>query len=559
MNRYERMNQERKIVDVRKRVAAYCRVSTDHEDQANSFESQQRYFRQYIERNPDWELYEIFADEGISGTNTKKRSEFKRMIACAKEGDFDLIITKEISRFARNTLDSIYYTRDLKKHGVGVIFMNDNINTLDGDAELRLAIMSSIAQEESRKTSERVKWGQKRQMEQGVVFGRSMLGYDVKDGKMTINEEGAKIVRLIFHKFANENKGTHVIARELREAGITPMRVKEWSNTVILRVIRNEKYCGDLVQKKTFTPDFLSHEKKYNRGEEEFVIIKDHHEPIVSRELFEKANRILDEKSLTQEGKAKHSNRYPFSGKIKCGCCGSSYVARYKNRNNGTRYKSWRCYKSATQGSPHTDKAGNPLGCSNPSIRNEDAVHIMYLVTRSLQLEEKKITANLLSVIQSVLSVNTDYSHIEKLKEQIQTVEDKRTQLIDLCISGAITKQEFITKREACDKEISELQDTISGIDQQHLLADQQESVMKEITAAIHEIVSGVEYEDAFYSQILERMVVQSKDTVDVYLNLLPIKWSYAVAKASKGVLDPKSGISETEIPISVNIARSSG
>lgn len=559
MNRYERMNQERKIVDVRKRVAAYCRVSTDHEDQANSFESQQRYFRQYIERNPDWELYEIFADEGISGTNTKKRSEFKRMIACAKEGDFDLIITKEISRFARNTLDSIYYTRDLKKHGVGVIFMNDNINTLDGDAELRLAIMSSIAQEESRKTSERVKWGQKRQMEQGVVFGRSMLGYDVKDGKMTVNEDGAKIVRLIFHKFANENKGTHVIARELREAGITPMRVKEWSNTVILRVIRNEKYCGDLVQKKTFTPDFLSHEKKYNRGEEEFVIIKDHHEPIVSRELFEKANRILDEKSLTQEGKAKHSNRYPFSGKIKCGCCGSSYVARYKNRKNGTRYKAWRCYKSATQGSPHTDKAGNPLGCSNPSIRNEDAVHIMYLVTRSLQLEEKKITANLLSVIQSVLSVNTNYSHIEKLKEQIQTVEDKRTQLIDLCISGAITKQEFITKREACDKEISELQDTISGIDQQHLLADQQESVMKEITAAIHEIVSGVEYEDAFYSQILDKMVVQSKDTVDVYLNLLPIKWSYAVAKASKGVLDPKSGISETEIPISVNIARSSG
>lgn len=559
MNRYERMNQERKIVDVRKRVAAYCRVSTDHEDQANSFENQQRYFRQYIERNPDWELYEIFADEGISGTNTKKRSEFKRMIACAKEGDFDLIITKEISRFARNTLDSIYYTRDLKKHGVGVIFMNDNINTLDGDAELRLAIMSSIAQEESRKTSERVKWGQKRQMEQGVVFGRSMLGYDVKDGKMTINEEGAKIVRLIFHKFANENKGTHVIARELREAGITPMRVKEWSNTVILRVIRNEKYCGDLVQKKTFTPDFLSHEKKYNRGEEEFVIIKDHHEPIVSRELFEKANRILDEKSLTQEGKAKHSNRYPFSGKIKCGCCGSSYVARYKNRKNGTRYKAWRCYKSATQGSPHTDKAGNPLGCSNPSIRNEDAVHIMYLVTRSLQLEEKKITANLLSVIQSVLSVNTNYSHIEKLKEQIHTVEDKRTQRIDLCISGAITKQEFITKREACDKEISELQDTISGIDQQHLLADQQESVMKEITAAIHEIVSGVEYEDAFYSQILERMVVQSKDTVDVYLNLLPIKWSYAVAKASKGVLDPKIGISETEIPISVNIARSSG
>ena len=143
--RYELLNQERKIQHTKKRVAAYCRVSTDNEDQANSFESQQRYFRHYIECNPDWELYEIFADEGISGTNTKKRKEFNRMIACAKNGDFDLIITKEISRFARNTLDSIFYTRDLKKHGVGVIFMNDGINTMDGDAELRLAIMSSIA------------------------------------------------------------------------------------------------------------------------------------------------------------------------------------------------------------------------------------------------------------------------------------------------------------------------------------------------------------------------------------------------------------------------------
>ena len=152
MNKYELINQTVKSINEKKRVAAYCRVSTDSEDQVNSFESQQRYFRQYIEQRPDWELYEIFADEGISGTNTKKRREFNRMIDCAKSGKIDLIITKEISRFARNTLDSIYYTRELKKRGVGVLFMNDNINTLDGDAELRLAIMASIAQEESRKT-----------------------------------------------------------------------------------------------------------------------------------------------------------------------------------------------------------------------------------------------------------------------------------------------------------------------------------------------------------------------------------------------------------------------
>ena len=559
INRYERLNQERKYVDVKRKVAAYCRVSTDNEDQANSFESQQRYFRQYIERNPDWELYEIFADEGISGTNTKKRKEFNRMIACAKNGDFDLIITKEISRFARNTLDSIYYTRDLKKHGVGVIFMNDNINTLDGDAELRLAIMSSIAQEESRKTSERVKWGQKRQMEQGVVFGRSMLGYDVKDGKMTINEDGAKVVRLIFHKFVNEGKGTHVIARELREEGILPCRVKEWSNTVILRVIRNEKYCGDLVQKKTYTPDFLSHEKKYNRGQEEFVIIKDHHEPIISRELFEEANRILDAKSLSQEGKAKHSNRYPFSGKIKCGCCGSSYVARYKTRKDGSRYKAWRCYEAATHGSPHIDKAGNQVGCRGLSIRNEDATHIMYLVTKSLKYNKEKITNNLISVIQSIIAMDTTGTDAPKLKEQIKTIEGKRANLIELYMSNLISKDEFTTARSNCDKEIAELQSVIDSIDKQHQMIEQQQQLIKEIGNAVGEIVGGVEYEDDFYKHILDKMVVIDKDNIDVYLNLLPIKWSYTVAKASKKAVSSERNISEASLPISVRVPLSSG
>ena len=548
MNKYERLNEERKMIDTRKRVAAYCRVSTDNEDQANSFESQQRYFKQYIERNPDWELYEIFADEGISGTNTKKRKEFNRMIACAKNGDFDLIITKEISRFARNTLDSIYYTRDLKKHGVGVIFMNDNINTLDGDAELRLAIMSSIAQEESRKTSERVKWGQKRQMEQGVVFGRSMLGYDVENGKMTINEEGAKIVRLIFQKFVNEGKGTHVIARELREEGIRPMRVKEWQNTVILRIIRNEKYCGDLVQKKTYTPDFLSHEKKYNRGQEEFVIIKDHHEPIISRELFEEANRILDERSLSQEGKAKHSNRYPFSGKIKCGCCGASYVARYKTRKDGSRYKAWRGNEAAKHGSPHIDKAGNQVGCTGASIRNEDATHIMFLVTKELKLKQTKIIKNLISIIQSIIAMDTTGTDVEKLKAQIQTIEDKRTKLIDIYMSGDITKEEFSAARSKCDTEIKELQSVIDSFDKQQSMIRQQQELVQEISDAINEIVGGVEYDDEFYKHILDKMVVNDKDNIDVYLNLLPIKWSYTVAKASKKALAPERNISGASV-----------
>ena len=532
MNRYERSNQERKIIDKKKRVAAYCRVSTDNEDQANSFESQQRYFKQYIEQNPDWELYEIFADEGISGTNTKKRKEFNRMIACAKNGDFDLIITKEISRFARNTLDSIYYTRDLKKHGVGVIFMNDNINTLDGDAELRLAIMSSIAQEESRKTSERVKWGQKRQMEQGVVFGRSMLGYDVKNGKMHINEEGAEIVRLIFHKFVNEKKGTHVIARELREAGIQSMRcTKEWQNTVILRILRNEKYCGDLVQKKTYTADFLSHEKKANLGQEEFIIIKDHHEPIISREMFDKANRILDERSLSQEGKAKYSNRYSFSGKIKCGCCGSSYVARYKTRKDKSRYKAWRCKEAAKHGSPHIDKAGNKVGCTGRSIRNEDAIHIMCLVTKSLKYNKEKIAGNLLAMIKSIISSDVTDTEDDNLRLQMKTIEEKRANLIDLYISGDLTRDEFAAERAKCENEISELLSVIDNTDKQKETLSQQQKLVDEMTKTVNELVNGVEYDDEFYKEILDKMVVNDKDHMDVYLNLLSFKWSYTAAK----------------------------
>lgn len=538
LEKYMQMNQERKIFDKKKKVAAYCRVSTDSSDQANSFESQQRYFRQYIEHNPDWELFEVFADEGISGTNTKKRKEFQRMIACAENGDIDLIITKEVSRFARNIVDTISITRELKKHGVYVIFMNDGINTMDGDAELRLGIMASIAQEESRKTSERVKWGQKRRMEQGVVFGRSMLGYDVSDGKMTINEEGAEIVRLIFHKFANEGKGTHVIARELAEAGIHPMRVKEWSNTVILRVIRNEKYCGDLVQKKTYTPDFLSHEKKYNRGQEEFVIIKDHHEPIVSRELFEKANRILDAKSLSQEGKAKHSNRYIFSGKIKCGKCGSSYVARYKKRKDGSTYKAWRCYQSAKYGKK---------GCSCDSIRNEDAIYIMYLVCRELKYNRRKIINNLTNAIESVLMAEWNKTSTDELIAEIEELTRKRTELIELYTSGDISKEEFTELRQKYSTEIDSIKSTLNGMEVQQNMKNQHSKLMEDIKKSIDELINGVQYEDEFYGRILDKIVVNDKNHIDVYLNMLPYKWSYAVSSGAE------MAISATDVPMSVN------
>lgn len=387
------------------RVAAYCRVSTDKDSQVNSLESQRRYFTDYINRNEEWTLVEVYYDEGVSGTSTLHRDGFNRMINDAYAGKIDLIITKEVSRFARNTMIALDYTRKLVEQGVGVIFINDNINTFESDCELRLTIMSGIAQEESRKTSERVIWGQKRRMEQGVVFGRSMLGYDVKDGKMYINQEGAEIVRLIFHKYVNEGKGTHVIARELIEAGLHPMRVKQWSNTVILRVLRNEKYVGDLCQQKTFTPNHLTHRKKYNNGEREKIYIKNHHEPIIDRQTWEKAQEILATRSLTDEQKSRHSCRYWCSGKIVCGECGEKFVSRIKKRKDGSGYKAWRCSKNARHGSEKINKFGDRVGCDNHSVNESVLLEGTAYVLQFLKINQKELIAEMTAEIRTVCAV----------------------------------------------------------------------------------------------------------------------------------------------------------
>lgn len=286
------------------RAAGYCRVSTDKADQANSFEAQQRYFREYIDRQPGWALCGIYADEGLSGTSTEKRAAFNEMIEDARNGKLDLIVTKEVSRFSRNILDTVAFTRELRALGVGVLFMNDGINTLDADAELRLCIMGSIAQEESRKTSARVKWGQQRRMEQGVVFGRSLLGYDVRNGKIYVNPEGAEIVRMIFHKYGVEKKRTSEIARELQAAGLrTHSGSLVWRCSHIIKILRNEKYIGDLVQKKSITPDYLTHRKKINHGEEALVVLRGHHEPIIDRALWDAVQAELKKRN---KHKAEH-------------------------------------------------------------------------------------------------------------------------------------------------------------------------------------------------------------------------------------------------------------
>lgn len=319
-------------------VAAYCRVSTDQKDQANSFTAQQRFFRELVQRESGWQLYNIYADEGISGTSTKRRLQFLQMMEDARNRKFDLILTKEVSRFARNILDAISFTRELRGLGIGVYFVTDGINTLEPDAELRLSILGSIAQEESRRTSQRVKWGQTRQMEQGVVFGHSLLGYDLHNGVLTIEPEGAALVQWIYRQYAIMKRSSTSIAENLTE-----MTDKKWSPSQIIRILKNEKYVGDLVQKKTYTPDYLTHEKKKNNGAEPVIIIQNHHPPIIERHLWESTQAEIQGRSRRKTTGICCSNQNGLSGKIFCGKCGNVFVSRTKRRKDGSTYRFWRC------------------------------------------------------------------------------------------------------------------------------------------------------------------------------------------------------------------------
>ena len=513
-------------------VASYCRVSTDKDDQANSFEAQQRYFKEYIDRQPDWELYRVYADEGITGTSTKKRVQFNRMISDAKMGKFKLIITKEVSRFSRNILDTIQFTRELRAIGVGVLFMNDGINTMEPDAELRLSIMGSIAQEESRKTSSRVKWGQTRQLERGVVFGRSMLGYDVKDGKMTINPEGAEIVRLIFHKYAVEGKGTSIIARELREAGfVTYTGNPKWNNTHIVKILKNEKYVGDLVQKKTYTPDYLTHAKKTNHGAEEKVVLHHHHEPIIDRDTWNIVQSEMNRRNRHGELASGHGNRYLFSGKIKCGCCGASFVSRKKYRKDGSFYKRWSCFTAANEGLRHTDPMGNAVGCDiGQLLRDDFAEEILKSAIKSVQLDTKAV---IIAVTKATLARIQEFEQgsgesAERLTFEISQIQKKKEDVLAAFFDKTITKEEMRMMNERFDRQTADLSTRLHTARQRELLSYETASLKADVREYLREFAAA-EQDEAFLRSALGCLVVHPNRQLELRLNLLPQKWRFVL------------------------------
>lgn len=504
------------------RVAAYCRVSTDRGDQANSLQSQQLYFSNYIKSHEDWQLSGIYADEGISGTSTRKREQFNRMIRDAQAGDIDLILTKEVSRFARNTVDALNYTRSLTQMGIGVIFINDNIDTRDNDGELRLTIMASIAQEESRKTSERVKWGQKRRMEAGVVFGNNTTyGFTTEDGKLSVKEEEAKVVRHIYSKFLYEGKGTHVIARELYEEGISPPRTAtgQWSSVMVRRLLRNEKYTGDLLQKKFVTVNYLTHQKVENHGREEQVYLKDHHEAVIERSMWEATQAELARRNAKRGETAKYSNRYWCSGKIRCSACGSRFVLRKNSRPNGDTYKLWGCHSRTKYGNWKRNGQGDYVGCNMRMVNDKSLKACVQFVLKKLDLDYDAIVAELAEDIRSVQAKQGETADLKRLEGKLEKVRQKIVLVMDNYFSGIIDKDEMLLIKERYNRDKDELEAKIqAGLEAERIQREQQLGA-EEIVETIQ---AGLTSSEEVFAEVVDGIVVFD-DYIEIKVQHLPM------------------------------------
>lgn len=456
-----------KVID-RQRVAAYCRVSTDSEDQLNSYKSQVQYYTSLIKKKSDWIFAGIYADEAITGTQVTKREDFQRLINDCVNGEIDMVITKSISRFARNTLDTLKYVRLLKEQNIAVFFEDEKINTLTMDGELLLVVLSSVAQQEVENISANVKKGLKMKMQRGELVGfQGCLGYDYnkEDKSITINEEEAEIVRYIFNRYI-EGAGGMVISRELRNLGYKTKRGgTSWPETTIIGIIKNEKYKGDILMGKTFTVDPISSKRRLdNFGEEDRFYIRDHHEPIISEEVFEKAQEILQRRSkargLREDGKReKFSRQYAFSCLLECGFCGSTLSRR--SWHSGTQYNKiiWQCVTSTKKGKKF---------CPDSKGIAESTIEQAFIESyRLLCANDKDVLDEFLKRTEETLCDSNAAKQLVKVERELQSIEMKRSKLVDMRLDEEIDKNtydaksaELATKAAQLEAERQSLQET---------------------------------------------------------------------------------------------------
>lgn len=506
MKNVTKINQVDFSIFKKTRVAAYCRVSTDSDEQELSLDTQKNHYESYIKANSEWEYAGIYYDDGVSGTKTAKRDGLLRLMEDCEKGLIDLVITKSISRFSRNTTDCLALVRKLLNYEVYVIFEKENINTGSMESELMLAVLASMAESESRSISENEKWGIKKRFQNGTyVISYPPYGYANVDGEMVIVPEQAEVVKEIFAGCL-AGKSTQIIAKELNEKGVPTKKGAKWTGGTINGILTNEKYIGDALFQKTITD--ASFKRKRNYGEEEQYYCEDHHEPIIDKDTFEKAKEAIRQRGLEKgncsENTAKYQNRYAMSGKIKCGECGRSFKRRYHYTSHGRSYNAWCC-------GGHIEDSSS---CSMKFIRDDD------LKRAFLTMMNKLVFGNDLVLKPLLISITTNNSKknansVEDIEKEMKSNEEQRKQLNTLLTNGYLERPVFA---EAHNKLITEYEHLEAERDLLFRMDDAgytMEQALKELVDFLNDAKPFTEWKESLFERFIEKVKVLSRDKVE--------------------------------------------
>ena len=500
-------------LDVRKRrVAGYARVSTDKDEQFTSYEAQIDYYTQMIQRNPEWEFVQVYTDEGITGTSIKHRDGFNNMVADALDGKIDLIVTKSVSRFARNTVDSLVTIRKLKEHGVECFFEKEGIYTFDGKGELLLTIMSSLAQEESRSISENVTWGQRKRFADGKVsFGyKSFLGYDrgaKKGDPPVINEEQAAIVRRIYHLFM-EGKTAWTIAQTLTQDGIpTPTGKAKWAVSTIESILTNEKYKGAAILQKTFTVDFLTKTMKQNEGEVPQYYVENSHPAIIEPDEWEIVqNEFARRRALGR----RYSGNGLLASRIVCGDCGGFYGAKVWNSNSKYRRVIWQC----------NSKFKNETHCTTPHFSEEQIKDRFIAALNQLLDHRDEVLANCEQVRDTLTDCSAIDAEIEELVREIEVVTELTRKCVEENARTAQDQGTYLARyNEYCDR-YNTLAAKVNELQGQRELRQARGDGFNLFIRSFQKLNATVTaFDDRLWQTLLDTVIVQKNGTLAFKFN----------------------------------------
>ena len=507
-NPFDEIAKVRKID--RLRVAAYCRVSTDDEDQIKSYNSMVKYYTELIKNNNQWIFAGVYADKAITGTKVDKREDFQRLIQDCMDGKIDMVIAKSLPRFARNTLDTLKYVRMLKERSIAVYFEVEKINTLK-DGEFLMTILSSVAQQEVENTSAYVKKGLKMKMKRGELVGfQGCLGYDydVATKSLSINEKGAEVVRYIFDRYV-AGAGSTMIARELNEQGIMTIRGNSWTTSNVMGIINNEKYKGDILMGKTFTVDPISKRRLGNRGEEDRFYIRDHHQPIVSEETFARAQEIRERrnggrKSPTPGKRDKYSRQYAFSCMLECGFCGSNLSRRRWHSSSKYKKSIWHCVTSTKRGKRYC-----PDSKGIPEQVIEEAFVESY---KMLCADNKDILEEFISRVEKTLSEDTARDKLMKYQKSADNLQSKRKILLEKYLEGVVSQDIYEETDVGYERKLSNIRANIEMLEQQMEDETSLKRRVEDFKRALSQNEVLQEFDRGIFESIIEKVIVGGYD-----------------------------------------------